>query len=95
MAAVTLGRDVPKACFRSSFAVTFSGEGTQLFKGLYVQARTPEGRPVGHFRPSDDEHVRLSSCGDGQNVSTANGNPTSHCSKSVHFRKERRIVKRK
>jgi hypothetical protein len=38
-----------------------------------MQARTPQGKPVGQFLPSDDRHVTLSSCGDGQNVSTVIG----------------------
>ncbi|XP_021921134.1 putative defense protein [Zootermopsis nevadensis] len=46
--------------------VEFSGVGEQQFKGLYVQARSPQDVQVGHFLPSEDKHVTLSSCGSGQ-----------------------------
>jgi hypothetical protein len=49
--------------------VRFSGLSDQQFRGLYVQARNEQNVPVGSFQPSDDEHVRLSSCGNGRDVS--------------------------
>jgi len=51
-------------------AVLVTGVGNQLFRGLFMQARTEQGEPVGQFLPSDDEHVRLTSCGKGRNVSS-------------------------
>ena len=49
--------------------VRFSGLSDQQYRGLYVQARNEQNEPVGRFQPSDDEHVRLSSCGNGRDVS--------------------------
>jgi len=51
---------------RGVVSVQFSGLTDEQFRGLYVQARTEQNEPVGQFLPSLDEHVRLSSCGRGQ-----------------------------
>ncbi|KAJ9597233.1 hypothetical protein L9F63_011907 [Diploptera punctata] len=46
-------------------------EDLKPFRGVYMQARDQQGVPVGEFLPSNDNHVILSSCGEGHNNAIA------------------------
>jgi hypothetical protein len=61
-----------------SVAVLLAGVGDEQFRGLFVQARNAQDEPVGEFLRGDDEHVMLTNCGSGKNVSTVTGNYMYH-----------------